>query len=274
MVTWDNYEEYLMLQADGELNEAGEQELQQFIVQHPELADELALYQNIRLQPDTTLVLPNKELLLKEEPKPRRIALNGWWSYGAAASVVIALILFSLFRKQDNKTATLAKATHTAPVANQAQSPATLTQQAATQQAVARNNTKTITNPIHHQPPKPAHHHYTPTQPTITTDDIATISAAPLKPLSLPAGPQPVLATVKPAHTTIPPTPETTEQTNNDNQSLLALLPLEDSKKQGLETVKNVVTTSITEVKNFQENIRQADISFKIKGKQLAVVIF
>lgn len=92
MVTIENYEEYLMLAADGELDAAGKEALDAFLERHPELASEATAWQALRMQPDEQIVFAEKETLLRREPK--RIALN-WKVYalGAAASLLFAALL-------------------------------------------------------------------------------------------------------------------------------------------------------------------------------------
>ena len=54
MITWENYEEYIMMHADGELTPAEENALMAFVNEHPELKKELAAYELTRMTPDTT----------------------------------------------------------------------------------------------------------------------------------------------------------------------------------------------------------------------------
>lgn len=97
MVTTDNYEEYLMMAADGELDDAGKAALQAFMSAHPELAAEAGIWQAVKLQPDACVMYADKETLLRREPK--RIAL-GWKQYtlAAAAGIAAVLIMLPLFR--------------------------------------------------------------------------------------------------------------------------------------------------------------------------------
>lgn len=114
MITWENYEEYMMMHADGELQPAEVQALMAFVAQHPELKKELAAYENTILKADATQVFVNKDALLKQETVTRVIAFPQWRRYSIAAGVAL-LVFISLFRymAKDNNTVELAKITET-----------------------------------------------------------------------------------------------------------------------------------------------------------------
>jgi hypothetical protein len=101
MITRENYEEYLMLEADGELDAAGQRALDQFFKTHPELEAERAMWQSIKLTPDEELVFPNQEQLLKTAPKAGRRIIPFMWA--AAAAAILFAILFPIFLKNNEK---------------------------------------------------------------------------------------------------------------------------------------------------------------------------
>ena len=68
MVNLENYEEYMMMYADGELNEAETKALMDFVAANPGLAKELEAYSATKLVPDTTMVYANKDQLMKAPP--------------------------------------------------------------------------------------------------------------------------------------------------------------------------------------------------------------
>ena len=97
MVTMDNYEEMMMLYADGELSHEQEQALLAFVAAHPELKKDLELYSNTRITADVAEVYPDKKVLLKPIPVKHVIALPNWQRYAIASG--IALLLFgSIYR--------------------------------------------------------------------------------------------------------------------------------------------------------------------------------
>ena len=94
MVTWENYEEYMMLEADGELDAAGRQALQAFINANPALEEERLAFNALILKPDTAIVYPGKQSLLKKEQKAIVLMFRPL-VIAAAAAAVGALILIS-----------------------------------------------------------------------------------------------------------------------------------------------------------------------------------
>ena len=89
-ITLDNYEEYLILQVDGELSEAEERKLEIFLAAHPELEAEVAAYAAVKLVPDEEIVFEGKDALLKPEPAvtTKRISLSPW-AWAAAAVLLV-----------------------------------------------------------------------------------------------------------------------------------------------------------------------------------------
>jgi hypothetical protein len=102
MVTTENYEEYMMLDADGELDSVGRQALQAFIAANPALKAEYATWQSLKLQPEPSLTFPGKEALLKRERKGLVLI---WKSYtlAAAAAMAAAAILIPALWKSGNE---------------------------------------------------------------------------------------------------------------------------------------------------------------------------
>lgn len=99
MVNMENYEEYMLLYADGELGKEEEQELLAFVAEHPQLQAELNAYAATRLQPDTGIVFADKESLLKTEGGSSRAIWPGnWKTYAAAASVILFITFFTILR--------------------------------------------------------------------------------------------------------------------------------------------------------------------------------
>lgn len=65
-ITRNNYEEFFLLYADGELNTAERQAVENFVKLHPDLAEELEMLMDTILAEDR-VTMPGKELLLKQE---------------------------------------------------------------------------------------------------------------------------------------------------------------------------------------------------------------
>jgi len=60
-----NYEEYFILYADNELSSDDRRLVDEFVLANPDLKDELDIYQNSILPPDTSLNFENKDILLR-----------------------------------------------------------------------------------------------------------------------------------------------------------------------------------------------------------------
>lgn len=99
MVNMGNYEEYMLLYADGELTNEQEQALLAFVTQHPELKTELETYAATRMIPDPDIVYAGKEELLKTGGTTVR--LGGWKTYAAAAIILLGIIVFVLVQKNN-----------------------------------------------------------------------------------------------------------------------------------------------------------------------------
>ncbi len=95
MISLENYEEYMILHADGELQPAEEQELMAFLDIYPEMKNEMIAYGLTHLSPDENIIYAEKESLLKKEPK-RTIIFPQWRKYAIAAGIA-ALICISFF---------------------------------------------------------------------------------------------------------------------------------------------------------------------------------
>lgn len=80
-ITRNNYEEFFMLYADGELSAADRKEVEAFIAANPDMHDELALFQQFKLQPDAAVVFDNKASLLKSGAAQANIAIANCESF-------------------------------------------------------------------------------------------------------------------------------------------------------------------------------------------------
>ena len=89
-----NYEEYFLLYVDNELNQTERNEVERFVLQHPELQDSFTLLKQTQL-PKEIIAFPDKDSLYKKEEKPvvflywRRIAI-------AAAFIGLGILLWSI----------------------------------------------------------------------------------------------------------------------------------------------------------------------------------
>ncbi len=100
MISWENYEEYIIMHADGELQPAEVQELKAFLDAHPELSGELKAYEVARFVPDEAVVYSGKDSLLRSDPSTRIIAFPQWRKYAIAAGIA-ALAYVSFYKYND-----------------------------------------------------------------------------------------------------------------------------------------------------------------------------
>jgi hypothetical protein len=65
MINRHNYEEFFLLYADGELNHQQRAAVELFVQQNPDMAAELEMLQQMKLEPEDNIVFPDKTLLFK-----------------------------------------------------------------------------------------------------------------------------------------------------------------------------------------------------------------
>lgn len=84
----NNYEEFFLLYVDNELPAGERKAVEEFVILHHDLKEELDLLLETVLVPTSNVVFENKEELYKEE-KERRIIAYRWWRMAAAAAVIL-----------------------------------------------------------------------------------------------------------------------------------------------------------------------------------------
>ena len=274
MVTWDNYEEYLVMLADGELDATGQKELEEFMAIHPEVREELALFETVRFTPDATQVFENKESLLRSEPKGMVISLNQWIRYGAAAGM-LALVAFGAMKWQQRQTGT------TEVVANNDNKTGNITQVKVTdtphdtvieEQPIARN-----------EQPKVQKLHKTVQQPAVQKSQVARQEKAaktlfdetPVK-LEITAVEKMELKPVyhETAQVKALPRVNINAPAPEPDHDALAWLPLDQERKQGFNEVKDALSARLEKAKEIRDNIRNTDMAVKLGKKELFVVRF
>jgi hypothetical protein len=88
-ITLSNYEDWLVLYTDNELNAEQKIEVEKFIQTNPEVQKELTLIQRTKLHPEQ-IVFENKESLFRKEEKVRLLPAH-WWRVAAAVLLLIGL---------------------------------------------------------------------------------------------------------------------------------------------------------------------------------------
>jgi hypothetical protein len=280
-IGWENYEEYMMMHMDGELNAAEEKALMAFVNAHPELKQEMAAYERTRLTPDETQVCAHKEQLLKKEPG-RRIGLITWGKYGIAAGVaaIIAAMVFN-YTQENRKIGTIAtntpsinkfKTTNEAvnpmqPAAADTTAHQTLNNSkpaaaiASTSNPHKRANaTRIKRSPIKEQPPRIIAEDKT--RELIAINQLPIVPAAGLPyEKATEEAPQPVEVPVVAA------------ETANDKQkkTIWDRLPLEDTKKEGLKYTAAAVAETLKDMNDLKKDILQKNFTVKVEKRKLII---
>ena len=277
MVNWENYEEYIVLLTDGELDEAGQKELEAFMQLHPEVREELAIYETVHLSPDETLVFGNKESLLRKEPKV--IALNQWFRYGAAAGL-IALIAFGIMRWQGNDTSdeivTIDTAEHTVtPIVKVIDTalPTPPKQEVIVQQEEPKEETPKQEEQIIPVAPQKV-------EVVRVKEEKKMIQEAVPARLEI-VRPEKMMQNEiveeTPVKTVVPELPLINKYEpapEPDHNELLAWLPVDEDRREGLNAVGEAIAERIERVKEIRNTIKNTDVSVKLGNKELFVVRF
>jgi len=293
MITWENYEEYMMMHADGELQPAEEQELTAFIEAHPELKKELALFESVKLVPDTAMVYDSKKSLLKPAGG-RLIAFSGWQRYSIAAGVAAILVItFFKFNGSKNDVAIInndsPKTLVTEPknnVALQSQNKAVQQSQSNIAEAIdtthksqapANNNNIAAvipnTNTIAKQPMikqilKRHRRMADDQQPVASVKTQNPISK--MYPSDIKEFPNNGIAAASPVVAEVPTLP-VTETKNEQEQSFFDKLPIGDHKKQGLEDAATALATGFDKISSIKQEISETSISIKVQKRRLVI---
>ncbi len=275
MVNWENYEEYMLLYADNELNTAEREALFAFVRAHPELHKELELYQATRLIPEA-MVYGNKDALLKKGGGS--ISLGNWWIYAAAA----AILVFAVFIVKQNGT----HQEITTPIAKTktAQPPIAVQPNADTSHELHSTPVKpvTIENTLaRHQPARADKKNElpkTPTQPQQVKEETYITKEEPKQQemLKTPVVEQKEEKTV--AATSITAQEQLANETSIEpavekkHRKLLAWLPINRQRNESANAIAEVVTEKLEKVKEIKNNLKDADVTFKIGNRELFVV--
>ncbi|XZF12737.1 hypothetical protein ACTHGU_13195 [Chitinophagaceae bacterium MMS25-I14] len=270
MVTWENYEEYMMLYTDDELDEAGVQSLLAFTRQHPELQAELKAYTATKLMPDTGEVYEGKETLLKPVPAKRVISWKPW-TMAAAAGVILA-IGFSALKWYDrpvvNNSQPEVAVRNIPPLKYQADFP------------VATHRDTQRKTPVNH---KVKALQRSSVMPSPVNRTVIVINK-PYESTSLnPAEPE--IATIHPAGTHINtaavpalPAPETVAVVTEIPQPVaqkkhtgLAWLPVSEESKEGISTVGAAINERVAQVKKIRKDLKETSLVVNIGRKEFVI---
>jgi len=292
MITRENYEEYMMMHADGELSPSQEQELMSFLYEHPELQHELTAFNMAKLIPDDNLVYTRKVSLLKPEGSAAVIPFAPWKRYAIAAGVAALVMLggYNIWNYTiDESTAVVAtrdgdtthrpaegavainKVPETIPATSvtpvEVKEPATI---------ITDEKQKTAIKGLAKvEPGKMAN-----AKQLAAAQDVhanATAIAANETPIN----------TVKPAAlvvyknipeissavvTNVPPAAIYVYEGNNETKaSIVDKLPIDELKKEGMENVVTAMANGYDKINAIKQGISETVVSFKVEKRKLIV---
>ncbi|MGN7719446.1 anti-sigma factor family protein [Chitinophaga sp. 22620] len=95
----ENFESQLLSYMDGELSPQAARDLESFMDAHPQLRQELAVWEKTRLEPDLSVRFENKSVLYRHTARTVRMRPAYWWA--AAAMLAGALFLLRNSFTQD-----------------------------------------------------------------------------------------------------------------------------------------------------------------------------
>lgn len=281
MVNLENYEEYMLLEADGELNEAEKKALYAFLEERPELKKELEAYRAAHLAPDMALRYDDKEGLLRKSNKTGIIRLDRRWIYAMAAAVLVFLFIGIYNSDKETSKQVITK----------------------TEKAVPKPG-KNITNDspaipvspgektLHSQPVNPIVYQKKKQQPApaeslkpasgrrvlpvkqAESEHIA--KAVPEKPVTNPVKPVSKPDNKVNTETVAQQAPNTdtlaTEEQTGETRNLLAWEELKEERLRGVNDFSETITDKLEQVRAFKNKIKDSEIAFKIGKKELFVV--
>ncbi|HYD21448.1 MAG TPA: hypothetical protein VEB40_08240 [Flavipsychrobacter sp.] len=270
MVTWDNYEEYLVMQADGELDAAGQKELEAFLQAHPELRAEQALYARVKLVRDMNEGYGNKDALLREEPKGRVIRFGNWRQYSAAAGMLL-LIALGLMKWNEEEARTIGKVEDTAEYVNTPK--VAVVDTAVKEENVAvQEEEATPLMPV--QQPKVQ-------QVQVAVEKQTSVRPTTALPERIETVETPQLAVTEPLRpkaelTDIPELPKANEPAPAPEpyRDALAWLPVSEERKQGLNEIKQAVDRRVEQVKEISNSVKNTDLAVKLGKTELFTIRF
>lgn len=285
-VNMENYEEYMMLEADGELNEVERKALYDFVAQHPELQKELDAYLSVRLTPDTNLVYENKEQLMKKGGGTT-ISLRSWGVYAAAACLA-GFIAVSVLKKGNdinNDAPSVAQVTNTAkqPTTNIPTNDTTEELHSQTTNPIAYENKR---EPVKQHKTKTVQQQYTlPQNPVQQEIQVAQDNEHIIREPKLEI-PAPVAKTnntleakVHENENPIVNAAEPEQKMPSDDDSgeqngagFFSWLKRKATKSEGGSALAEAVNNKIEKAKNIGDNLKNTDVVLKIGNKELFVV--
>ncbi len=296
MINLENYEEYMVMHADGELSPSEEQELMNFLYEHPELQSELTAFSMTKMIPDTDIVFEKKDALMQPEEGKKVIAFPVWRKYAVAAGVA-AIFFVSYWKIHTGSTeeVTTVAAVTNQPAATTPVAPVTNTTVNPTPEQNPNNTDNTVpatTNTTETQAPQQktmlaanttkhdrvkhadrvngvkntTHETAVAANNTVATEQINPVVPAEMIAWKNQENFSEVFVTNVP-----PASIYMHEGDEKGTNSIIDKLPIDELKKKGMEHVASAVATGYNKVHALREEISGSAISLKIEKRKLVI---
>ena len=288
MITMENYEEYMIMHADGELQPQEEQALQAFLSANPQLQGEMDIYSSIRLLPDHTQVYAHKQALLKPEGKAIAFPAYRTWAMAAGVAVILAIGAVVALRdggsnSTNNQVASVtpAPAQHTQP-AQPLTTPTVATVTTAKDATVATVKDNTTANPVNHtkhatgnvtsngknivkQPVKINNNNDVLTATTRPRQELQQIQTAGMQQLPVSTATQEPMQLAANSELNI-------NTAQEKDPSWFDKLPLDEDKKKNINNVATAVANGCEKISAFKKSsLEKIGFSMRVEKKKLIV---
>lgn len=297
MITRENYEEYLLLLADGELSPSEAEELKAFVKGNSELEQELAYYMSTRMIPDANEIYTGKEALLKKAGGARIVGLQRSWAYGIAAGILLLIFLgfyhwqaenpqflnpnsnLQIVKKDTSGTNSQFPIpnSHKTPIVKQEEHPSTIP--ASRKPVMVRmKTTRPINNIVRVENPKQN------TSNSIAAKTFESINPDSLMNLQTDIGDREKKIRQNPAERDAPHGPLQSqyldsaiialnkikdEEEPKPKRNFFARLPVVGKRNVGINLVTDAVEDKISKAKQIKHNLKNTDVVIKVGNKEL-----
>ncbi len=291
MVTAENYEEFMILSADGELSAEEERELMAFLELNPALKAEMDTYASLKLVPDEELVYTDKQSLLKPETNKQIFIPRLYRSYGIAAGILLLIgtsyIIFEKSQRnpiETNNVATLPvkdtnhQNTKIVNADSQKSQPITPAPKPNNIQVVVKsvapasthkNNPKELIRPLHQSPV-----HTVPTQ--ANENLVARVEQAVLTSLPMMDAQQIASTHILKTDTLNFITTESepivaTLSADEKRRSFIDKLPLTEVKKEGLAKVSGAIVNTYDQIQSLKKEVESTNVTLAVRNRKLII---
>ncbi len=286
-ITADNYEEYLMLYADGELPEKEQQVLLAFLEANPGLKQELRAIESARVVADSSLVYAHKSALLKEER--RAIPILPIVRNIAAAVPALAFFASMIWVMTHTKTketvASIADTPKTTPASLQTKPEPDRRSTAAFETSTApilvhkSSKLEEVSHSAHKLPgqnaaipsPSTTAQNIHSTMRQAKGSDKVALSALAIGTIISAQVQKMELTVAKPMEIANMEGEIAAESDSTQNGNWIDKLPLDEVKKEKLAIAAKAIENGLDQVSNLKQNLRDKNVTIRIRAKKIIV---